>query len=110
MCIPREKAGYPDRHRHGHFLVIAMHVLTCCFLCLLFFLIGLQITVDAIINKWKKLKQKYKTECDNQRRSGTECRKKWKFFNQMDEICGYRATSTPVLLIDSSLENESKGK
>ena len=76
-----------------------------------FFLIGLQITVDAIINQWKKLKQKYKIECDNQRQSGTECRKKWKFFDQMNEICATsHHTSTPVLLIDSSVENESEGK
>ena len=72
MAIPR------------HFHVITMHMFTYCFL-LLFFL-GLEFSLNSIINKWKKLKQQYKTHHDNQRRSGTERRKKWKFFDEMDKI------------------------
>ena len=77
---------------------------------LLFWFIGLQDNVDSIINKWKKLRQQYKTHLDNRKRSGTERGKKWKFFDEMDEICGHRATSTPVTVIDSSLQNKSGGK
>ena len=96
MAIPR------------HFHVITMHMFTYCFL-LLFFL-GLEFSLNSIINKWKKLKQQYKTHHNNQRRSGTERRKKWKFFDEMDQICGHRDTSSPVCLIDSTLHSESAGK
>ena len=77
---------------------------------LLICFIGLQVNVDSVINKWKKLRQQYKTHLDNRKRSGTERGKKWKFFDEMNEICGHRATSTPVTVIDSSLQNESGGK
>ena len=65
--------------------------------------------MEVLINKWKKLKQQYKTYLDKTRRSGTEKRKKWKFFDEMDQACGNRDTSTPVSLVDSSLTNDSSG-
>ena len=36
--------------------------------------------------------------------------KKWKFFDEMNEICGHRATSTPVTVIDLRLQNKTGGK
>ena len=72
--------------------------------------VGIQCTLEDVINKWKKLKQQYKTYLDKTRRSGTEKRKKWKFYDEMDQVCGNRATSTPVCLIDSSMTNDSSGK
>ena len=77
---------------------------------LLFWFIGLQVNVDSVINKWKKLGQQYKTHLHNQKQSGTERGKKWKFFDEMNEICGHRVTSTPVTVTDSSLQNNSGGK
>ena len=52
-------------------------------------LLGVVYTVESVINKWKKLKQQYKTHVDKRRRSGTERSKKWKFFDDLDEICGH---------------------
>lgn len=46
---------------------------------------------------------------DKGRRSGTERRKKWKFFDEMDQCCGIRDTSTPLSLV-SSLTNDSEGE
>ena len=77
---------------------------------LLFWFIRLQVNVDSVTNKWNKLRQQYKTHLDNGKGSGTECGKKWKFFDEMNEICGHRAISTPVTVIDSSLQNKSGGK
>ncbi|KAK2549546.1 hypothetical protein P5673_029931 [Acropora cervicornis] len=70
-------------------------------------LFRLQVNVDSVINKWKKLGQQYKTHLHNQKQSGTERGKKWKFFDEMNEICGHRVTSTPVTVTDSSLQNNS---
>ena len=67
------------------------------------------ISLDAIINKWKKLRQQHKQHHDKQKRSGTERQKKWKFFDEMDQACGHRDTSSPACLIDSSAPAESTG-
>ena len=74
-----------------------------------FFYIGIDFKLESMINKWKKLKQQYKQHHDKQKRSGTE-RKKWKFFDDMDQTCGYRDTSSPTCLIDSGLPGEVAGK
>ena len=37
------------------------------------------------------------------KKSGTERSKSWKFFNDMDEICGHRDIIHPSALLDSSL-------
>ena len=75
-----------------------------------FFYIGIHFQLESIINKWKKLKQQYKQHHDKQKRSGTERRKKWKFFDDVDQICGHRDTSSPACLIDSGLADEGAGK
>ena len=43
----------------------------------------------------KKLKQQYKTHVDKRRRSGHERSKRWKFFDDLDEICGHRDIISP---------------
>ena len=75
-----------------------------------FFFLGIHFQLESIINKWKKLKQQYKQHHDKQKRSGTERRKKWKFFDDMDQICGHRDTSSPTCLIDSGLPDEGADK
>ena len=77
---------------------------------LAFFYIGIHFQLESIINKWKKLKQQYKQHHDKQKRSGTERRKKWKLFDDMDQICGHRETSSPACLNDSGLPDEGAGK
>ena len=74
------------------------------------FCVGIHFQLESIINKWKKLKQQYKQHHDKQKRSGTERRKKWKFFDDVDQICGHRDTSSPACLIDSGLADEGAGK
>ena len=71
--------------------------------------LGVTFSLEAVISKWKKLRQQYKSNLDKSRR-GTERRKKWKFFDKMDQACGSRDTSTPVSLVDSSLILDSSVK
>ena len=46
----------------------------------------------------------------NKNERGTERQKKWKFFDDMDQICVHRDTSSPACLIDSVLADEGAGK
>ena len=66
-------------------------------------LVGIKIPLDSIINKWKKLKQQYKSHVDKKRKSGTGKTKPWKFFDDMDQICGHRDIIHPTALLDTSL-------
>ena len=59
-------------------------------------------TVQDLVNKMKKLRQKYKQEKDKSRRSGTGKRKKWKFFDVMDTTLCDKPQVKPSLIIDSS--------
>ena len=61
-----------------------------------FFYIGIHFQLESIINKWKKLKQQYKQHHDKQKRSGTERRKKWKLFDDMNQICGQQGVLWPT--------------
>ena len=70
-----------------------------------FLVLGIKQSLDSVINKWKKLKQQYKTHLDKKRKSGTERGKNWKFFDAMNEVCGHRDTSSPACLFDSSMES-----
>ena len=54
--------------------------------------------VQDIINKMKKLRQKYKTDKDKTTKSGTGRKKPWK----MDEILAHRPTTRPPTCLDSS--------
>ena len=64
-----------------------------------FFNLGIHFKLESIINKWKKLKEQCKQHDDKQKRSGTERRKKWKLFDDMNQICGHRDTSSPACLL-----------
>ena len=55
-------------------------------------LLGITYTIESIINKWKKLMQQWS--------------KKWKFFDDLDEICGHWDILSPSSLFDSSLREE----
>ena len=95
-------------YRAGNNSIYILIVLSV-YILLFYFIIGIEYNLDSIINKWKKLKQQYKEHLDKQKKSGTERRKKWKFFGEMDQICGHRDTSSPACLIDSSLPHENAG-
>ena len=55
----------------------------------------------------KKLRQKYKTEKDKTRKTGNGKQKKWKFFDQMDQILASRHNITPVSILDTMKESEN---
>ena len=60
-------------------------------------------TVDNIVNKMKKLRQRFKKEVDNKRKTGTgKPKTTWKFFKNVDEIIGHRPNVCPVFCIDTS--------
>ena len=59
-------------------------------------------TVQDLVNKMKKLRQKYKQEKDKSSRSGTGKRKKWKFFDIIDRTLSDKPQVKPPLVIDSS--------
>ncbi len=69
---------------------------------------GFVFEVEDIINKMKKLRQKYKVEKDKTKRNG----RGRKFFTKMDEVLAHKPNTQPPVSIDSSLneqiiENES---
>lgn len=64
---------------------------------------GFLLRLEDIINKMKKLRQKYKVEKDKSNRSGRGRNKPWKFFRRMDEILGHRPYTQPPVCLDSSL-------
>ena len=64
---------------------------------------GFTFRLDDIINKMKKLRQKYKMEKDKKNKSGSGRNKPWKFFGKLDEILATRPNTQPHVVIDSSL-------
>ena len=69
------------------------------------------LTLEQIVNKMKKLRQKYKTEKDKTRKTGNSKKKKWKYFDQIDNFMSQKHNVTPFAMIDtmdqSDKENES---
>ena len=63
---------------------------------------GFLFKVQDIINKMKKLCQKYKTDKDKTTKSGTARKKPWTFFQKMDEILAHRPTTRAPTCLDSS--------
>lgn len=59
------------------------------------------LTLEQIVNKMKKLRHKYKTEKDKTRKSGNSKRKKWKYFDQIDNFMSTKHNVTPVAIIDT---------
>lgn len=62
--------------------------------------------MDSIINKWKKMKKQFKKEVDKFTSSGTGRREKWRYFDDMQAICGHRDNITPTVLLESSKDND----
>ena len=60
-----------------------------------------ELTLKGIVNKMKKLRQKYKVEKDKTRKSGNGRYKKWKFFDQMDSLLSHRHNVTPLVVLDT---------
>ena len=59
------------------------------------------LTLEQIVNKMKKLRQKYKTEKDKTKKSGNSKTKKWKYFDQIDSFMSQKHNVTPVAIIDT---------
>lgn len=57
--------------------------------------------MQDLVNKMKKVRQKYKQEKDKSSRSGKGKRKKWKFFEIMDRTLCDKPQVKPPLVIDS---------
>lgn len=69
---------------------------------------GFVFQVEDIINKMKKLRQKYKVEKDKTKRSGRGRSNGWKFFSKMDEVLAHKPNTQPPVSIDSSLNEQIK--
>ncbi len=70
-------------------------------------------TVDNVVNKMKKLRQRFKKEADKLRKSGAGRGKPWKFYKRLDEIIGHRPNIQPDFSIDTSadsIDDETSGK
>ena len=65
-------------------------------------------SVKDVVNKIKKLRQKYKTEKDKKRRSGTNRAKEWKFFTKMDGFMSQKHNVNPPLVTDTMAEQEAQ--
>ena len=65
-------------------------------------------SVKDVINKMKKLRQKYKTEKVKKRRSGTNRAKEWKFFTKMDGFMCQEHNVNPPLVTDTMAEREAQ--
>lgn len=70
---------------------------------------GFTFRLDDIINKMKKLRQKYKVEKDKANKSGRGRKKPWKFFSKLDEILATRPNTQPHTVIDSSFVDAEPG-
>jgi len=78
--------------------------------CTLSFIIGVKCDLKAIINKIRKLHQKYKEEKTKTSKSGRARGQKWKFFDKMDCILGHRANISPPWVLDSSVDQTEEGE
>ena len=59
------------------------------------------------MNKVKKLRQKYKTEKDKKRRSGTGKGKEWKFFSKLDAFLSTKPNVEPLIVVDTMAANST---
>ncbi|CAH3044597.1 unnamed protein product, partial [Pocillopora meandrina] len=53
-----------------------------------------------------RMKKQFKKEVDKSTRSGTGRREKWRYFDDMQAICGHRDNITPTVLLESSKDND----
>lgn len=64
-------------------------------------------TTKEVINKVKKLRQKYKEEKDKTKKSGNSRQRKWKYFDEIDVFMSQRHNVTPPCIVDTMAENTS---
>jgi hypothetical protein len=64
-------------------------------------------TPRDVVNKVKKLRQKYKAEKDKKRRSGTGKGKEWKFFSKLDAFLSTKPNVEPLLVVDTMAESST---
>ena len=63
---------------------------------------GHEFTVKEVINKMKKLRQKYKMEKDKSRKSGNgTAKKQWKYFSKIDNIMSEKHIVNPPSIVDT---------
>jgi hypothetical protein len=65
-------------------------------------------SLKELINKIKKLRQKYKAEKDKSKRTGTARQKQWKYFGELDGILSQRHNVNPPFVIDSMSESNNE--
>jgi hypothetical protein len=58
-------------------------------------------TLKEVINKIKKLRQKFKQEKNKTKCSGSGAGKKWKFFDDIDTFLTKKHNVTPPVLVDT---------
>lgn len=70
---------------------------------------GHEFTVKEVINKMKKLRQKYKMEKDKSRKSGNgTAKKQWKYFNKIDNIMSEKHVVNPPSIVDTMAETNHR--
>ena len=65
-------------------------------------------TLKELINKIKKLRQKYKQEKDKSRQSGNGALKKWKYFDIIDVFLTKRHNVNPPAVVDTMAERDKQ--
>ncbi|CAB4003255.1 Hypothetical predicted protein, partial [Paramuricea clavata] len=59
-------------------------------------------TLENVVNKMKKLRQRFKKEVDSAKKSGKGRAKPWKFFQRLNDIIGHRPNVRPAFCVDTS--------
>ena len=63
---------------------------------------GHEFTVKEVINKMKKLRQKFKMEKDKSRKSGNgTAKKQWNYFSKIDNIMSEKHIVNPPSIVDT---------
>lgn len=65
-------------------------------------------TLKEIINKMKKLRQKYKQEKDKTRQTGNSAGKKWKFFDDINQFLEKKHNISPPTLVDTMASSSNQ--
>ena len=63
-------------------------------------------TLKELINKIKKLRQKYKQQKDKSRQTGNGASKKWKYFDEIDVFLSKRHNVNPPAVVDTMAETD----
>ena len=85
-------------------LQIYIYIVFCTFS----FIIGIKCDLKVIINKIRKLRQKYKEEKTKTSKSGRARGRKWKFCYKMDRILGHRVNIGSLIQVLTRLKRVGK--